>query len=108
MCQHTKTAIDVMKSQSAKKTLSRSETIMLFEKVIEDNEKMGERMTSVENRLTDIEKKMDKVLEIVSKPTIGSTIKEVLSNKMFVYLIITLLSAAFGVSVGEVGTFLFK
>lgn len=81
---------------------------MLFEKVIEDNEKMGERMTSVENRLTDIEKKMDKVLEIVSKPTIGSTIKEVLSNKTFIYLIITLLCAAFGVSVGEVGTFLFK
>lgn len=81
---------------------------MLFEKVIEDNEKMGERMTSVENRLTDIEKKMDKVLEIVSKPTVGSTIKEVLSNKMFIYLIITLLCAAFGVSVGEVGTFLFK
>lgn len=108
MCHSTKTAIDVMKSQSKRATLTRSETIMLFEKVIEDNEKMGERMTSVEKRLSDVENKIDKVLEIVSKPTIGNTIKEVLSNKIFIYVIITLLSAAFGVSVGEVGTFILK
>lgn len=68
MCDRAKTAIDIIKSQK-KKTLSREETIMLFEKVIEDNEKMGVRMTDVEKRLSSVESKVDKILLILEKPS---------------------------------------
>lgn len=67
MCDIARTAVDVIKAQSNKKTLSRGETLMLFDKVIEDNKKMGERMTGVEKRLSDMENKMDRVLAILEK-----------------------------------------
>ena len=59
MCQNVRSAIDVIKIQSNRKTLTRTETIMLFEKVIEDSQKMGDRMTNLEKRMEAIETKMD-------------------------------------------------
>ena len=58
MCQSVRSAIDVIKAQSNRKTLSRQETIMLFEKVIEDSQKMGDRMTELEHRVGNIENKL--------------------------------------------------
>ena len=58
MCQNVRSAIDVIKAQSNRKTLSRQETIMLFEKVIEDSKQMGERMTELEHRVGNIENKL--------------------------------------------------
>lgn len=58
MCQNVRSAIDVIKTQSNRKTLTRSETIMLFEKVIEDSKQMGERMTEIEHRVGNIENKL--------------------------------------------------
>lgn len=108
MCERAKTALDVVKSQSKKKTLTRGETIMLFEKVIEDNEKMGNRMTNIEKRMDSVEIKLDKVLTILDRPTIGKTLSSVFSNKLFIYIIVTLLTAAFGVGAGSVGIDLLK
>lgn len=58
MCQNVRSAIDVIKAQSNRKTLNRQETIMLFEKVIEDSKQMGERMTELEHRVGNIESKL--------------------------------------------------
>ena len=58
MCQNVRSAIDVIKAQSNRKTLNRQETIMLFEKVIEDSKQMGERMTELEHRVGNIENKL--------------------------------------------------
>lgn len=61
MCNNVRSAIDVIKTQSNRKTLTRGETIMLFEKVIEDSQKMGERMTELEHRVGNIESKLSVV-----------------------------------------------
>lgn len=58
MCQNVRSAIDVIKTQTNRKTLNRGETIMLFEKVIEDSQKMGDRMTELEHRVGNIENKL--------------------------------------------------
>lgn len=58
MCQSVRSAIDVIKTQTNRKTLNRGETIMLFEKVIEDSQKMGDRMTELEHRVGNIENKL--------------------------------------------------
>lgn len=50
MCDRTKTAIEVIKSQH-RKTLTKEETLMLFEKVIEDNEKIVKRVESLEGKV---------------------------------------------------------
>lgn len=58
MCDKAKTAVEVIKTQK-RKTLSKEETLMLFQKVIEDNMKMGDRMTNLEKRMESLETKMD-------------------------------------------------
>ena len=50
MCDRAKTAVEVIKSQK-RKTLTKEETLMLFQKVIEDSEKMGKRIESLENKV---------------------------------------------------------
>jgi len=50
MCDRTKTAIEVIKTQH-RKTLTKEETLMLFEKVIEDNEKIAKRVESLEGKV---------------------------------------------------------
>lgn len=107
-CVMTKTALDVLESQGSRKSLTRSETIMLFKQVIADQKEVGNRMTKLEQRMDSVENKLDKVLEIVSKPSVGSVIKEVLSNKVFVYILVTLFAAMFGVGVSGVGIDLLK
>lgn len=58
MCDRVRTAIDVIKAQK-RKTLTKEETLMLFQKVMEDSERMGERMTNLEKRMETIETKME-------------------------------------------------
>ena len=68
MCERTKTAIDMLKQR--KSNLTKGEIIMVFEKMIEDNQKLGERMTEVEKRLTTLENKTDKILTILERPSL--------------------------------------
>ena len=58
MCQSVRSAIDVIKTQSNRKSLTRNEELMIFEKVIEDSKQMGERMTELEHRVGNIESKL--------------------------------------------------
>ncbi len=126
MCRQ-ETALGMLKAQKGKGGLTAGE-IKLAEAQIADYKeqnlrhekdmvKMEARMTNIEKKVDALDKKVDavdnkidQVLEALAKEksSVLSSLKSVLSNKVFLYLLITLLCAAFGVSVGEVGTFLFK
>ena len=126
MCRQ-ETALGMLKAQRGKGGLTAGQ-IKLTEAQIADykeqNEKHEKDMAKMEARMTIIEKKVDaldkkvdavdgkidRVLEALGKEgtSFVATLKSVLNNKVFLYLLITILCAAFGVSVGEVGTFLFR
>lgn len=114
MCEQ-RVALDMILAQTKRGGLSKA-ALLLHEKQCEDYIKMERRMTKIEQKVDAVERKvetmdikLDKVLELCArKNSVSAAIKEVLSNKTFLYVLITLLCAAFGVSVGEVGTFLFK
>lgn len=57
MCDKVRTAVEVIKTQR-RKTLSKEETLMLFNQVIKDNEKMGERMTNLEKEVSLLKEEM--------------------------------------------------
>jgi len=75
MCEHTRTAIEVIQSQP-RKTLTKAETLMLFQQVIGDNEKMGGRMTALENTVQDVRSEVADVKSEVAE--VKSTVKIVL------------------------------
>lgn len=125
MCRQ-ETALEILKSQKNKGGLS-SGQIKLTEAQIadfkeqnvrheKDMEKIQARMTNIEKKVDSLDKKVDavdgkidQVLQALSKEQSSVLLlKSVLGNKVFLYILITLLCAAFGVSVGEVGTFLFQ
>lgn len=126
MCRQ-ETALEILKSQKNKGGLS-SGQIKLTEAQIadfkeqnvrheKDMEKIQARMTNIEKKVDSLDKKvdavdekLDKVSEALGKekcPFVES-LKTILSNKVFLYLLVTVMCAAFGISVGEVGTFLFQ
>ena len=114
MCEQT-TVLELMKSLPNNGGLSKAAKA-LHEAQCRDFEKMDKRMTDIEKKVDVIDKKIetvedkiDRLTDIIEKRSnISQNIKEILNNKVFLYIIITLICAAFGVSVGEVGTFLFK
>lgn len=98
MCDKTKTAIEIIKAQK-RKTLSKEETLMLFQEVIQDNEKMGARMTNLEKRMESLENKMDagfadikRLIEDSRRMTLFEKIMALSTHKYFwITLIIVLL-----------------
>lgn len=108
MCNSVRSAIDVLKTQTNRKTLTRGETIMLFEKVIEDSQKMGERMTALETRVESVENKviaigtkiddMDKKLDsLINKPSVFAN--KLADNKWFwisIIIFMLLMGSLFG------------
>ena len=110
-----RTALDVILAEDNHGGLSKA-AILLHQKQAEDAEKMDKRMCEIEKKVDTLDKKVDSldkkvddILELVSKKCkFSDNIKEILSNKVFLYILITLICASFGVSVGEIGTFLFK
>ena len=57
-CERAKTAMEVIKSQ-VDHDLTRGELLMLFQKMIEDSEKMGNRMTNIEKKFESLENRVD-------------------------------------------------
>ncbi len=118
MCEQ-ETALEAIKIQPRNGGLSKN-MILLAEKQCKDYKKMEMRMNNLEKKvdLLDhkmdqmrnmVDEKLDRVLTLVEeRRDVWQILKSILNNKVFIYLIITLLCAAFGVSVGEVGTFLFR
>lgn len=108
-------ALDMIMAEKGHGGLSTA-ALLLHQKQAEDAEKMDKRMGEIEKKVDNLDhkvdaldKKVDDILELVSqKCKFTDSIKEILSNKVFLYILITLICATFGVSVGEVGTFLFQ
>lgn len=93
MCDKVKTALDVIRTQKGK-SLTKEVTLMLFQKDIEDAEKMGTRMTNIEKRMESLEGKMDKVLQLLeNRPkTLFEKILLLKDHKLFwISIIVTLL-----------------
>ena len=111
MCENVRSAIDVLKTQSNRKTLTRGETIMLFDKVIEDSKKMGERMTEIENRVVKVEEKLTivdgkidnlttKIDGLINKPSVFAT--KLADNKWFwisIIIFMLLIGSLFGANI---------
>lgn len=114
MCQQ-KVALEMIMTQPDKGGMSEA-AILLHRKQCEDTERMEKRMTEIEKKVDvlgkkvdNLDEKIDEIKELVSKETsFTQNIKDILSNKVFLYILITIICACFGVSVGDVGTFLFK
>ena len=75
MCDKVQTALEVIKTQP-KKTLTKGEIVMLFQQVVSDLNKQGEKMTNLEKRMESLENKMDagfaeikKLIEAEKKPS---------------------------------------
>lgn len=107
MCQQ-RTALDMIEAQKDHGGMSKA-ALLLHRKQCEDTEIMNKRIDDIESKLDAVDKKVDEIKAMISAH--GSfirSLKEILSNKVFLYLLITMVCACFGVSVGDVGTFLFK
>ena len=108
MCDRTRTAIEIIQAQP-RKTLTKEETLMLFQKVIEDNEKIGARMTNLEKRMENLETKMDagfadikKLIEQNKPMTLFDKIMALQAHKMFwitLIVLLLILAGLFGVPV---------
>ena len=59
VCEKVRTAIEVIETQKNKRTLTKGEIVMLFQQVVSDLSKQGEKMTNLEKRMESLESKMD-------------------------------------------------
>lgn len=107
MCQQ-RTALDMIKSQKDHGGLSKA-ALLLHEKQCEDTEKMNKRIDEIEIKLDNVDRKIDEVKAIIiSQGSFVKSLKEVLSNKVFLYLLIIFVASVCGVQVADLGTFVFK
>jgi len=110
-----KIALDMILAQDKHGGLSQ-EAIMLHQKQAEDAEKMEKRMCEIEKKVDSLDKKVDTLdkkidelrLIMDNRLSIKASLKEILSNKVFLYLLISIMSLLCGTEISELGTFLFK
>lgn len=115
-------AFDMLLAQKNHGGLS-SAALLLHQKQAEDAEKMDKRMCEIEKKVDTLDKKVDSLDEkvdsldekineiktlIAKRTSFTENIKEILSNKIFIYLLIIITASACGVQVADLGTFLFK
>lgn len=110
-----RTALETIMTQADHGGLSEA-ALYLHLKQAEDAEKMEKRMSEIEKKVDALDKKVDaldgKIDEIknlvAAKCSFWGSLKEVLSNKVFIYLLIIITASICGVQVADLGTFLFK
>ncbi len=107
MCKQ-RVALDMIEAQHDHGGMSDA-ALLLHKKQCEDTDLMNKRINEIDSKIDRLEKKIDEVVAKLNEGgQFGKNLKEILSNKVFLYILISLICAAFGVSAGEVGTFLFK
>jgi hypothetical protein len=110
-----KTALDFIKQQEGHGGMS-PEALLLHEKQAEDAENMEFRMCEIEKKVDNLDKKVDsldaKIDEIkkivIANGSFVASFKEILCNKIFIYLLLSFMAIKFGLPVADLGTFLFK
>lgn len=108
-------ALDMILAEENHGGLS-SAALLLHQKQAEDAEKMDKRMCEIEKKVDtldkkfdSLDKKVDEIKDLIAKKTsFIENIKEILSNKIFIYLLIIITASTCGVQVADLGTFLFK
>ena len=114
MCKQ-RVALDMINGQARKGGLSKA-ALLLHEEQCKDFEQMQQEINeikkdvaSVKEAQTEMNRKIDNLIGLVeSKSSFKANLKEIINNRIFIYILITLMCGAFGASVGGVGTFLFK
>ncbi|MBQ8251434.1 MAG: hypothetical protein IJY92_05945 [Alphaproteobacteria bacterium] len=110
-----KSALDMILAQPKRGGMSKS-AILLHQKQCEDFEKMQKEINSIKDDIQHVKttqekmhQKLDSIIELVqNRRSFSYNMKEILNNKVFLYLLITLMCALFGVSVGEIGLTILK
>lgn len=109
-----RTALEMILAQDGHGGMS-PEAIILHQKQAEDAEKMEKRMVEIEKKVDSLDKKVDNINNkvddlknmIAKRSSFIESLKEVLNNKVFIYLLLIATAVAFGIPVASVGTFLF-
>ena len=102
MCDKTETALAVLKEKMPE------EIGIVFEQVVADNKKQGERMTRLEKgftelngRVASVEGKLDKVIQYIERGTWLSRFWEKYGDKITIALIIVSVCSVLGLSMSE-------
>lgn len=76
MCENVKAALEILKQK--KSNLTKGEIVVVFQQVVYDLNKQGERMTNLEKRMTSLEEKTDRGFEKINEKldTLQRTIDE--------------------------------
>ena len=103
MCDKTETALTVLKEKMP------GEIAIVFEQVVADNKKQGERMTRLEKgftelngRVASVEGKLDKVIQYIERGTWLSRFWEKYGDKIVLIGMIVLACSLLGLSASEV------
>lgn len=105
-----RSALEMILAQPKKGGMSKS-AILLHQKQCEDFETMQKEINFIKEDVkemkqeqTQMHHKLDAIIELSKRRTsFIQNVKEILNNKVFLYILITLMCAMFGVSAGEVG-----
>ncbi len=114
MCRQ-RVAMDFIESQPDCCGMSK-EALLLHKKQCEDFEAMQKEINSIKNDMSAMKKtqeeqtkKIDELIVLMQKKSsFWGNIKDVFNNKVFLYLLISIIAVSFGVSVAEVGLPLLK
>ncbi len=103
MCDKTETALAVLKQKMPE------EIGIVFEQVVADNKKQGERMSRLEkgftelnSRVASVEGKLDKVIQYIERGTWLQRFWEKYGDKITIALIIVAVCSVLGLSLSEV------
>ena len=101
MCENVKATLEILKQK--KSNLTKGEIVVVFQQVVNDLNKQGERMTNIERRMESLEAKMDagfaeikRLIENEQKATFWSKIPLLKEIPLPVWLILwTVVTAIF-------------
>lgn len=110
-----RSALEMILAQPNRGGMSKS-AILLHQKQCEDFETMQKEINFIKEDVKEMKKeqskmhqKLDALIDLSTKRTsFIQNVKEILNNKVFLYILITLMCALFGVSAGEVGLKILK
>ena len=108
-------ALDFIMAQEGHGGMS-AEALALHKQQAEDAERMDKRMSEIEKKVDSLDKKVDSLDEkideikklIDKRNSIKESLKEILSNKIFIYILLSFMAIKFGIPNAELGAFLFK
>lgn len=110
-----KSALEMIIAQPKKGGMSKS-AILLHQKQCEDFEKMQKEINRIKEDIQDVKliqdqmhQKLDSIIDLVKQRlSFSANLKDVLNNKVFLYIVLTLMCAFFGASAAEFGLMVLK